>query len=326
MKFIGFRTVKTAIGASLAIIIGKELGLQYAASAGIITILSVQKTRKKSVKSALKRILSCILALCLALILFNLLGYGEIIFGVFLLIFIPLAVRFKVEEGIVVSSVLVSHLLVEQSTSAFWLWNEVALMIVGVTVALILNLYMPSVEGRIKEDQLFIEESIKEILIKIAEAMRNGEFSKEDEEDLLIDLENRLRGARKLTYINLNNYFRGNDHYYVRYMEMRMQQLETLKSMKEHFRDDFSTYEQALMMADFTEKVANSIYEENTAENLLNDLYRLRENFRSMSLPVSRQEFESRASLFQFLNDIKQFLRVKNEFIIDINMLELNEK
>ncbi|WP_315116435.1 aromatic acid exporter family protein [uncultured Clostridium sp.] len=326
MKFIGFRTLKTAIGASLAIIIGKELGLQYAASAGIITILSVQKTRRKSVKSALKRILSCILALCLAAILFNLLGYGEIIFGIFLVIFIPLAVKFKVEDGIVVSSVLVSHLLVEKSTSVFWLWNEVALMIVGVTVALILNLYMPNIERRIKEDQLFIEESIKEILIRIAEAMRNGKISKEEEEELLVNLENRLRGARKLTYINLNNYFRGDDSYYVRYMEMRMQQLETLKSMREHFKSDFSTYEQAVMMADFTEKVANSIYEENTAENLIEDLYRLRENFRSMALPISREEFEVRASLFQFLNDIKQFLRIKNEFITDINILELNEK
>ena len=66
------------------------------------------------------------------------------------MIFIPLAVKFNVEEGIVVSSVLVTHLLTEKSTSLFWIINEIALMLVGVIVALIVNLYMPNTEDKIK--------------------------------------------------------------------------------------------------------------------------------------------------------------------------------
>lgn len=115
MNIIGFRTLKTAIGATLAIIIAKEIGLEYAVSAGIITILSVQGTKKQSIKIALERVASFVLALIIATVLFNTLGYNEIVFGIFILLFIPAAVRFNLKEGIVVSSVLITHLLSQKT-------------------------------------------------------------------------------------------------------------------------------------------------------------------------------------------------------------------
>ena len=310
---IGYRTLKTAIGSALAIIIAKWFGLQYATAAGIITILSVGKTRKKSMKIMLKRIISTLLALLISLVLFNIFGFKEIVFGVFLLIFIPLAVKFNVEEGIVVSSVLVTHLLTEKSTSLFWIINEIALMLVGVIVALIVNLYMPNTEDKIKEYQMYIEEHMKEILLKMSFTMKDGKKCFVNNV-LLEELENVLDKGRKLTYINLNNNIVQEDKYYVRYMNMRKNQVESIKYMLNHFKEDFSRYEQALIMANFIEKVANSIYENNTAENLLEDLDKLREDFRKMELPKTREEFEIRASLFQFLNDMEQFLRIKNDF------------
>lgn len=310
---IGYRTLKTAIGSALAIIIAKWFGLQYATAAGIITILSVGKTRKKSMKIMLKRIISTLLALLISLVLFNIFGFKEIVFGAFLLIFIPLAVKFNVEEGIVVSSVLVTHLLTEKSTSLFWIINEIALMLVGVIVALIVNLYMPNTEDKIKEYQMYIEEHMKEILLKMSFTMKDGKKCFVNNV-LLEELENVLDKGRKLSYINLNNNIVQEDKYYVRYMNMRKNQVESIKYMLNHFKEDFSRYEQALIMANFIEKVANSIYENNTAENLLEDLDKLREDFRKMELPKTREEFEIRASLFQFLNDMEQFLRIKNDF------------
>ncbi|MDU4597141.1 MAG: aromatic acid exporter family protein, partial [Clostridium sporogenes] len=40
--------------------------------------------------------------------------------------------------------------------------------------------------------------------------------------------------------------------YYAAYMEMRIQQFETLKKMRQHFQKFFMTYEQTEMIADFT--------------------------------------------------------------------------
>lgn len=87
-----------------------------------------------------------------------------------------------------------------------------------------------------------------------------------------------------------------------------------LKRLREHFRRFFMTYEQTIMVADFTREVGQSFHEENTAEGLLADLLHLRESFRAMELPKDREEFENRAMLFQFLNDLEDFLIIKYEF------------
>ncbi len=114
MKYrLGMRTIKTALGATLAILVAQALGLKYALSAGIITVLSVQNTKQKSVEIAKLRLYSTVLALLLSGILFLTFGFHPVSFGLYLLLFIPLAVEFKLSDGIVMSSVLVTHVLGE---------------------------------------------------------------------------------------------------------------------------------------------------------------------------------------------------------------------
>lgn len=312
LNIIGSRTLKTGIGATLAIIIAKELGIHYAVSAGIITILSIENTKKQSIQTAFKRIIAFAIALVISCFLFKLFGYGEIVFGVFLITFIPLAVKLNVKEGIVVSSVLITHLMAEKSVNLFWLSNEISILLIGVVVALIFNLFMPNIDKQIKEDQKYIEDVMKKIFLYMAKALKDK--SQLLEEELFDELEKRILMARTRAYNNLNNKFFIDASYYVKYMEMRYKQLDIIKRMKEHFQRFFITYEQTLMISKFTEEVANSIYEENTAEKLLNNLMMLRNNFKTMTLPLTREEFENRAMLFQFLNDMEQLLEVKREF------------
>ncbi|EYE88532.1 hypothetical protein Q428_07590 [Fervidicella metallireducens AeB] len=167
MQLIGYRTIKTAVGAVIAILISQSFNLEYAVSAGIITILSIQNTKRKSVKIAFQRFIASIIALLLSVTIFNLFGYHIVTFGIFLFLFIPLTVSLNLQEGIVISSVLVSHLLLEESVEIFWLKNELALVIIGIAVALILNLYIPSIEANIKEEQKIIEEKMKQVLLKM---------------------------------------------------------------------------------------------------------------------------------------------------------------
>ncbi|WP_434305212.1 aromatic acid exporter family protein [Clostridium botulinum] len=325
MKFIGYRTLKTAVGATIAMSIAGAFGLKYSVSAGVITILSIQNTKRKSLNVAIQRMIACILALAISSILFTMLGHNAIVFGLFLLVFIPLAVKFNLQEGIVVNSVLATHILAEKYVSINLFLNEILLMFIGAGIALLLNLYMPSIEKEIREDQLYIEEKMKEILIQMSIALRELSVSlKEDE--IFKDLEERLFKAKKRAYINLNNYFLLDVSYYATYMEMRIQQFETLKKMRQHFQKFFMTYEQTEMIADFTKKVADSLHEENTGEHLLLDLEDLRECFKNMNLPSTREEFENRALLFQFLNDMEQFLITKNEFKKTIDKLDYKMK
>jgi uncharacterized membrane protein YgaE (UPF0421/DUF939 family) len=314
MKIIGTRTLKTGIGTPISIILATVFGLKYAAAAGIITMLSIQSTKRESIQIALKRIAACVLALIIASVFFSIFGYSPVVFGLFLLAFIPMTAKFNLEEGIIVSSVIVTHLLVERSTSLQLVFNELALMFIGVGVALFLNLYMPSRENLIKEDQKYIEESMKKILVKMSAALKEHDSSFADDE-LFRELDDRIKAAKRRAYKNLNNYLIRDMSYYVEYMEMRRQQFKTLKRMKDSFRRFSIADEHTNKVADFTEKISKDFYEKNTAEGLLKELEDLREEFKNMNLPSTREEFENRAMLYQFLNDLEQFLLIKFEFM-----------
>jgi uncharacterized membrane protein YgaE (UPF0421/DUF939 family) len=318
MKFIGYRTLKTGVGAMLAISIAMAFGLKYGTAAGVITILSIQSTKRQSISLAIQRMGACLLALFLSTVLFRILGFNPVVFGVFLMVFISLASTFKLNDGIVVSSVLVTHLLAQKAVTATLIMNELALMAIGVSVALLLNLYMPNIEKKIKEDQVYIEDHIRAILFHMSVELRQSSISVK-EEQLFINLESRLILGRERAYRNLNNTLFSDNSYYVKYMDMRVQQLHALNNMRKHFERFSISYKQSMMIADFTLRVSESIHEYNTAEGLLKGLKLLRESFTTMELPKTREEFENRAMLYQFLNDLEQFILIKNGFKIELS-------
>lgn len=60
---IGYRTLKTALGTASAIYIAQLLGLHNFVSTGIITILCIQVTKKRSLQASWARFAACILAI-----------------------------------------------------------------------------------------------------------------------------------------------------------------------------------------------------------------------------------------------------------------------
>ena len=86
LKYIYNLAFKMAISATIALIIGKILGLQYATVGAVIAILSIQDTRKKALIIGYKRITACSIGILLSVILYSILGNSAISFGIFLLI------------------------------------------------------------------------------------------------------------------------------------------------------------------------------------------------------------------------------------------------
>ncbi|MEG0085126.1 MAG: hypothetical protein RR817_01510, partial [Niameybacter sp.] len=62
-----------------------------------------------------------------------------------------------------------------------------------------------------------------------------------------------------------------------------------------------------------------------SAKMLLEQLAKLREVFRASSLPKTREEFENRAMLYQYLNDIEHFLEIKQSFRESLTEEEFEE-
>ena len=313
-KKIGMRTIKTAVGATIAIILANFFGLKYALSAGVITILSVQNTKRKSVEIAWSRFNSTCLALMISGILFSLIGFNAFAFGLYLLIFIPLAVSYKLSDGIVMSSVLVTHLLGEGYISLSLIANEFFLVIIGAGIAILFNLYMPKMQPRIKEDQAKIEEQFRIVLLCLA-GTTSSQSVAIDEEFLFQTLEEMLLKARDRAMLHKENYLLDEMTYYVQYMDMRFMQYQVLLSMRQTLGKVVMTVEQSSLIADLTEHIAFNLHEYNPAEDLIQMTQDVLTQCRNQELPKTREEFENRALLFQYLSDLQYLLEIKCHFV-----------
>ncbi|CAI3328199.1 aromatic acid exporter family protein [Enterococcus cecorum] len=309
---IGLRTIKTVIASVLAILIATQLHLLYATAAGIIAILSVGNTKKTSLKSGLGRVLSLGLAIILSFICFTTLGFHTWAFGVFLLVFIPLSVRFNLADAIVVNSVLITHFLVEKSFSWQMILNEMLLMTIGVGLALLLNLYMPDNEKQLKEDIKAIEEDFRTIIFAMAAHLNLEKIAPLD--DACLDLRSKLRAALNQAHIHQKNQWISEEDYYLEYFSMRLAQLRILRDMVNLLIEiDIDG-----LFVDELRKVlistAENFAEEKDGKLILWQIEAVYQNYRQKPLPQTREEFENRALLFQFLQSFRSFVEIKAIF------------
>lgn len=313
MEFLRKNTFKMAASATISIIIANLLGVKFGVTAGIISILSIQDTKKEALLVGGKRIIAATIAVVLSFVLYILLGNNPLIFGLFLLIFIPITKKFKMEEGMVVGAVLSTHLLTGSNINLSWIFNEEALTLIGIGIASIFNLYMPSLESKFNKNKEFIEDQYKDIIYDMAKSLVTKSVPI-NERKRFKKVKSILEETRILAYKINNNYLFKNEFYFIDYIEMRIKQFDTIKRMNSHFSRFSITYDQTLIMSAFTENVGNNIYSDNDCVELLYKLNRLRAEYKCMELPKTREEFENRAMLFQFLNDLEDFLLIKKEF------------
>lgn len=323
-KIVGLKTVKTGIGATIAILLAQFMGLKYPTSAGIITILSIQNTRKESVLIAFRRLVATFIALTIGSVLLSFLGFNAISFGVYLLVFIPLAVRAKVVEGIVPASVLVTHLLGEGHISIMLFVNELLLMIVGAGLALLVNIYMPSLEADLIYEKQKLEENMFSIFAKMGNALQL-ESKKLEIETELEALQDALEQGRMKATQYRNNAFMSERSLYEKYFDMRYSQYQIMLYMRKHFEHFYRVTPGASQIAKLTHETALSVKGKRSVETLMSELELLREDFKRSKLPETREEFENRAMLYQFLTDMEQFLYVKHLFKIGLSEKEREE-
>jgi uncharacterized membrane protein YgaE (UPF0421/DUF939 family) len=313
MKYLQSKTFKMALSATIAIIISNYIGLKFGVTAGIIAILSIQETKKEALLVAGRRLIACAAAILLSFLLFWLLGNSPIVFGLFLLIFISGTILLKIEDGMVMGAVLSTHLLSSTDINVSWIINEVQLTIIGIGVAMLFNLYSSSLDDEFDKNKARIEDCYRGILSDMAVSLVTQTVPIY-EKKILLEVEGLVNKSKLIAQaINNNNLFSINN-YYVSYIEMRIIQLEVIKRMKRHFSRFYMTFEQTKILSEFTNNVAMNLHEDNDCLELLERLNLLRKDYKNMELPKNREEFENRALLFQFLNDLEDFLNAKREF------------
>ncbi|KAA0549580.1 aromatic acid exporter family protein [Bacillus sp. BGMRC 2118] len=304
--------MKTAVGVTIAIFIAGLFDLEYYTSAGIITILCIQATKKKSLKSSWSRLLASTIAIIFSYLLFKLLGYHPITLGIIILLFIPTTVYLRIQEGIVTSSVIIFHLYNKRSFTFEFLLNEYAIISIGIGVALIMNLYMPSVDKELKKYQKEIEDYFARIFKEISTYLKQQESTWDGKELTLAH--DAIESAKSLAIRDIQNHILRYENTYYTYFKIRERQLQIIERVLPLVTSLTHSSKQGVILAEFVEDIANSIHPGNTAKRFLQRIDELKKEFREMELPETREEFEERASLFQLFREMEQYLIIKSYF------------
>lgn len=309
---IGYRTAKTALGAAIAIMLAQFFQLENFASAGILTILCIQVTKKKSLQISWSRFLACSIAIVFSYIFFEGIFYHPFVIGLVLLFFIPTTVMVKATEGIVTSSVIILHLYTSEHITWSLVLNELALVATGIGVALVMNLYMPSVDKKLKEYQCKIEENFAAIFQEIEAYLLSNKSNWDGKE--LTKTADLISEAKTLAFRDVENHFLRHENSYYHYFKMREKQFEIIERVLPSVTSVEITIEQSQMIAEFIHDLSLNIHPGNTAHKFLIKLLQMRKEFQEMDLPQTREEFEARAALLHFVKEMEQYLIIKSQF------------
>ncbi len=391
--------LKTGIGSAIAIILAQSLGLAYSPSAGIITLLTIQNTKKETIYIALRRFTAFIIAVSITYVMFRIFGYSAFTFGGIIFLFAGVCSLLGLKDGLSMNAVLMTHFLIEKTMDISFILNEVGLLVIGMVIGIMLNLIMPRYRELIRRDQILLEEEIKATLrelshmlqekdscliqnqnigkrimdtdlldyspniftqdnmkdstnnitkdklndrvefiteeiakVKLKDKLKNDfkdklkdrektEHLAQDEQASppnFIKLEHMLDNLLKKAYEDAGNTLQSNTKYLVSYLEMRKLQIEVLKNVAENIKHIPVILRQTYPIAEFLENIAESFHELNNVKGLLKELEELQEHYRREPLPITREEFEYRAILYQILKELEYFLLLKRNFIKEL--------
>lgn len=324
MKSIITNTIKISAAAILAILCAQALKLDFAVSAGIVAILSVQPTKKETLRTALARLLAFAVALVISIALFNLLGFTIPVFFIYLVIFILVCQWRKWISAMAMDSVLISHFLSFGKTGPAEIKNEVLLFALGVGFGILVNLILHKKTDYIEELKNQTDEQIKQTLHRMALRIQNPDLADYDG-SCFVSLNQSIFIAKKQAEENYNNQFTKKDTFDSRYLEMRENQTKILYEMYKAVRELHTVPATAQLLSDFLEKVSNEYHKDNDVKSLLEELALIHDKMKSLPLPQDRIEFEDRANLFILMERLKEFLQIKRDFVVSQNSASSTE-
>lgn len=308
-----FKIIKIALASVLAIIFSDLLGLQYSTAAAIITLLTIQDTKRETISLSLKRVISFFIASIIAFLTFYFIGYNTMSFGVFLLFFVWCAYSFELKDTISTSAVIGTHYLLEGSFTLTLFFNEFLLLLIGVGIGTVINLFMPRNVKKIQKIQHKVEDDMQSILRMLAEnilKISKKDYNHKSFEPLLEDIQLGITHA----YTNMNNTFLQESKYFISYMEMRKQQCLVLENIYEQVGTLKIILPQTDEVVRLFLELARTLHHFDNAHDLLEVCKEFEDNFHNIPLPKNRSEFEACATLYMIMKDLFYFLEMKDTF------------
>jgi len=307
-------TIKMGLASFITIMLSQLIGLDYAITAGILAVLSIQLTRRDSYILAIKRLLDACLAILLFTLLFVIFDYSIFIFALGTVVFIAISFALKIDVGIVPALVLASHLLLNGDYQVENMLNSFLLIFIATIVALVLNVLYPlntkkALEKIVERIDSYIKEDLQELALcmgnipHISSSLATHAFIHQKLESILYEAE-----------LNDKDILFDQNHKHMSYIHMRQAQMSRIHQIYELLVNIPNNHPNVDILKTYIEELQYDIGKDNLANVQLIKLHTMLEEFKASELPKTRSEFETRAVLYQIIFELEAFLEEKTAF------------
>lgn len=313
MVGMGYRTIKTAVGAGIAMWFASLVDIQFATFAAILVIMCIERTKKRTLYTIKDKFFACLLSLVLGMMVFELLGYHPIVFSIFILLFIPILMRARIQNGFITSMVVLSHIYMIGDASFEVFFHELLIIITGIGIAFIVNSVMPSMKKDIDRFKYEIEEKYAKILYEFHAFLKDNNRNWDGNE--INEVEVIINQAKSMAIQDIENHLlqdKKTDYHYFRLREEQLAMLRQMLPIVGRVSLSEIHVEQREMVADLFLSISENVRTTNV-NPVIQKLESYEEAFREDELPKTREEFEVRANLFYLLFEIKNYLMVKKK-------------
>ena len=318
--------VKIGLGSSIAIIIARALRLDYATSAGTVTLLTLMTSRWETIRLSVARLATFAITILVSWAIFTHIESMWVCYGLALTIVVFLSDLLGWRATISVNSVVAAHLLMDENFNLAAIWNELQIVLIGVGLALLLNFFYGN--SRYKKKLIAgmreTERRLQEVLRALA-AYLAGETEGWNVWNELNALKEDIGTYRKKADEYQSNSFQAHPDYYGAYFEMRWKQCSMLRNLYNEVGRIRSLPAPAKAISDYLYYLADYVVETNVPQKQRERLGELYESMQDQEPPKSREEFESHAMLFHILMDIEDFLDFKSDFVSSLNHTQLEQ-
>lgn len=313
------QSIKIMLGSSIAIFLATKMELQYATSAGIITLLTLVTTKLETLKLSIYRLITYVGTVAVALLVFSQIENDWVSYGIFIFLVVFASEYVGWRATISVNAVIGTHIMTDRNFSFEFMMNELMLVIIGISLAIILNAVHrnDSNEKRLLHNIDYTERKLQEVLEQMAqyltcEKMVNNVWLE------LTTLEKNIEHFVELAVEYNNNVFDNEGNYYEQYFEMRMKQCGILHNLHFEMRKMRNMPEEAAIVAEFVRDMSQYVVQFQDCSEHLRKMTNKFEDVVMYDVPNTREIFESRAKLYHILMDLEDFVVYKKRFMIAV--------
>lgn len=319
-KIIGKRILKTGIAVSLALIISSLLNLD-STFAAIVALIGLKETTQKTFRYSLTLIYGSIIALAIGLIIVLLLGNNPLSFGLGTIIIIALLVALRLNEGLILSVIVMYHVLENypKEISEFLSFSiqELTLIIVGILVSVFVNVILPQKHDNYLEKNIEdLNVKLSDYLMQLADKIANPSCNSAVNISTLPSLKNNINKLIEKAQLSKENTLHENKK---EQYDSIITKLTTLNKLIYMLEDMSKETNRLCENYDHSELISKALrvlariqrFPENTSpssyKRLSLSLKHLHDEFEWSPLPASRKEFEDRSSLYHLYLDIIEY-------------------